>query len=175
MISVNLTGIQMLTSDALSCGRAHPLHPRTPPMRSIFLMFALLLAPLARAEEAKAADPKLGGYDACSGCHDKTGKDAPAFDLDAFAKSIHAGQASCTDCHAGYTMGPHEGELAPLSPADQAVVARIAKARWPAPAGHAGKGDKAEAAAAEVTVAAPRAYLACGGCHEGNNPEMWTA
>src|SRR5512138_2924250 len=163
MISVNLTGIQMLTSSVPSCGRAHPLHPRTPPMRSIFLVFALLLAPLARAEEAKAADPKLGGYDACSGCHDKSGKDAPAFDLDVFAKSVHAGQASCTDCHAGYTMGPHEAELPKLSPADQAVVDRIAKARWPAVAkAHGEKGDR------EVTVAAPRAYLACAGCHEGN-------
>src|SRR5512138_1281909 len=168
MISVNLTGIQMLTSDALSCGRAHPLHPRTPPMRSIFLMFALLLAPLARAEEAKAADPKLGGYDACSGCHDKTGKDAPAFDIDAFAKSIHAGQASCTDCHAGYTMGPHDAELPALAAADQAVVDRIAKARWPAAApAHGAKHE-----AGEVKVAAPRAYLACAGCHEGNNPEV---
>ena len=27
----------------------------------------------------------------------------------------------------------------------------------------------------EIKVAAPRAYLACAGCHEGNNPEMWTA
>ncbi len=144
-------------------------------MRATFLTFALLLAPIARAEEAKPADAAVGGYEACSGCHDKSGKDAPAFDVDAFAKSVHAGQASCTDCHAGYTMGPHEGELAPLSPADQAVVDRIAKARWPAVGGHAQKGGKGEAAAAEIKVAAPRAYLACAGCHEGNNPEMWTA
>ncbi len=145
-------------------------------MRATFLIFALLLAPLARAEDAKPAGTNVGGYEACSGCHDKTGKDAPAFDIDAFAKSVHAGQASCTDCHAGYTMGPHEGELAKLSPADQAIVDRIAKARWPNPAAHAGHGAKAEkgeAAGEEVKVSAPRAYLACAGCHEGNNPEMW--
>jgi cytochrome b subunit of formate dehydrogenase len=136
------------------------------------LTFALLLAPLARAEDAKPAAANVGGYDACSGCHDKTGKDAPAFDIDAFAKSVHAGQASCTDCHQGYTMGPHDGELAKLSPADQTVVDRIAKARWPAPAGHAAKGGEGEHAG-EVKVSAPRAYLACAGCHEGNNPEMW--
>ena len=171
MTQINNTGIHVLTPSVISGGRAHPLHTRTPPMRSTFLMFALFLAPLARAEEAKAPDPKLGGYDACSGCHDKSGKDAPAFDVDAFAKSVHAGQASCTDCHAGYTMGPHDGELAALSPADQAVVDRIAKARWPGPGGHAEKGEKGGAAAAEIRVAAPRAYLACAGCHEGNNPE----
>src|SRR5512133_1520980 len=173
--AINRLRFQPLRSKAFSGARAHPLHPRSPPMRATFLTFALVLASLARAEDAKPADANVGGYDACSGCHDKSGKDAPAFDVDAFAKSVHAGQASCTDCHAGYTMGPHDAELPALSPADQAVVDRIAKARWPAAGGHARKGDKAEHAGAETKVSAPRAYLACAGCHEGNNPEMWTA
>src|SRR5689334_4859371 len=117
---INSPRFQPLRSKAFSGARAHALHPRSPPMRATFLTFALVLASLARAEDAKPAAASVGGYDACSGCHDKSGKDAPAFDIDAFAKSVHAGQASCTDCHAGYTMGPHEGELAALSPADQA-------------------------------------------------------
>src|SRR5512144_3261258 len=133
MIEIKLQQIRLVARDAISRARAHALHRRAPPMRATFLTFALVLAPLARAEGTKPADANVGGYEACSGCHDKTGKDAPAFDVDAFAKSVRAGQASCTDCHAGYTMGPHDGELAALSPADQAVVDRIAKARWPAP------------------------------------------
>ena len=142
-------------------------------MRATFLTFALLLTSLARAEDAKPA-ANVGGYDACSGCHDKSGKDAPAFDVEAFAKSAHADAASCTDCHAGYAMGPHEGELAPLSSEEQAVVDRIAKARWPAAGAPHGENVEKEAGAGiEVSVSAPRAYLACAGCHEGNNPEMW--
>ena len=99
--------------------------PATTPMRATFLTIALLVASAARAES------KLpGGGDACMDCHN--GKDAPAVDLTAFGASVHAGKATCNDCHAGYTMGPHEGELPPLSASDQAIVARIAKARRPA-------------------------------------------
>jgi cytochrome b subunit of formate dehydrogenase len=129
-------------------------------MRAIFLSIALLLASSAEAEEAKTPPADVGGFDACKDCHD--GKDAPAVDIAAFGASVHAGQASCTDCHAGYAMGPHEGELAPLSAADQAVAARLAKASW-------GEGEK------KVTVTAPRAYLTCAGCHEMSHPEAITA
>ncbi len=138
-------------------------------MRATFLTFALLLAAVARAEDAKPANANVGGFDACKDCHN--GTDAPAVDLTAFGKSVHAGQASCTDCHAGYAMGPHEGELQPLSPADEATVARLAKARWPAGPDLHGHGAKSEAPPEETKVSAPRAYLACAGCHEGNNPE----
>jgi cytochrome b subunit of formate dehydrogenase len=125
-------------------------------MRPTFLAIALLFATAARGQ-AKAPD----AADACFACHD--GKDAPAVDKRAFAASVHSGVASCTDCHAGYAMGPHEGELPKLSPADQAVVARLEKARWPVPdAGKRGKKDEPK----ETRVTAPRAYLACGGCHE---------
>jgi cytochrome b subunit of formate dehydrogenase len=137
-------------------------------MRATFLTFALLFAAAAHAEEAKPAAANVGGYDACSGCHDKSGTDAPAFDIDAFAKSAHADAASCTDCHAGYAMGPHEGELPALSGDDQKVVDRLARASWTV-GGH-GKDEKPT----EVKVTSPRAYLACAGCHEGNNPEMWS-
>ena len=134
------------------------MHKLTEPMRATFLAIALLFATAARGES------KLpGGADACVDCHN--GKDAPAVDTTAFGASVHADKASCTDCHAGYAMGPHEGELKPLSPADQAVVDRIAKARWPAPAAAKAHGKEA-AKGEEVKVAAPRAYLACAGCHE---------
>jgi len=128
-------------------------------MRATFLTFALLLAAVARAEEQKpAAD--VGGFDACKDCHN--GKDAPAVEIDAFARSVHGENGiACTDCHAGYAMGPHEGELAALSAADEAVVGRLAKARWPA----AVQGEKGEKAAGEIAVSAPRAYLACATCH----------
>jgi cytochrome b subunit of formate dehydrogenase len=127
-------------------------------MRATFLVFALLFATAARGE-AKLP----GGADSCVDCHN--GTDAPAVDTTAFGQSVHAGKASCTDCHAGYAMGPHEGELPALSPADRAVVERLSKARWPAAdAGHKAKGAKAESK--ETHVTAPRAYLACAGCHE---------
>ena len=70
-------------------------------MRATFLAIALLFATAARAE-AKLP----GGADACVDCHN--GKDAPAVDTTAFGTSVHADKASCTDCHAGYAMGPHE-------------------------------------------------------------------
>jgi cytochrome b subunit of formate dehydrogenase len=137
-------------------------------MRATFLVIAVLFASLAQAAETKLP----GGADACVDCHN--GKDAPAVDLNAFGASVHAGKASCTDCHAGYAMGPHEGEQKPLAPADQAVVDRLAKARWPAPAAKAAHGKEAPKAE-EVKVAAPRAYLACAGCHEMEHPDAMAA
>ncbi len=123
-------------------------------MRQTFLAisFILTLGTAARAEEAKA-DPAAapGGADSCLACHD--GKDAPAVDVAAFAKSVHGENGiACTDCHAGYTEGPHDAELPPLSAEDQALVARLSKASW-------GEGDKVE------KLTAPRALLACAGCH----------
>jgi cytochrome b subunit of formate dehydrogenase len=118
-------------------------------MRATFLVIALLLAGAAGAQE------KLpGGAEACVDCH-KTGGDGPAVDLDAFAKSPHADAAGCTDCHAGYAMGPHEGELPALSASEQATVEKLAKATWPS-------GDEKGKTKA---VSSPRAYLACASCH----------
>jgi hypothetical protein len=137
-------------------------------MRATFLAIALLLATTARG-----ASKLPGGADACVDCHD--GKEAPAVDLTAFGASVHGDKASCTDCHAGYAMGPHEGELAPLSPADQAVVDRIAKARWPKPPAGKAQHGKDAPKPEEVKVTAPRAYLACAGCHEMENAEAMAA
>ncbi len=142
---------------------ACPLHRRTEAMRATFLVIAVLFA------SAALGDAKLpGGADACIDCHN--GNDAPAVDTAAFGQSVHADKASCTDCHAGYAMGPHEGELPAIGPAEQAVVARLARARWPQPErGHDAKGEKGEAK--EIRVSAPRAYLACAGCHEMEHPD----
>ncbi len=128
-------------------------------MRTTFLAISLLFATAARGE-AKLP----GGADACVSCHD--GKDAPAVDLTAFGASVHADKASCTDCHAGYAMGPHDAELPALSGADKAMVARLEKARWPKePAGKSPQA-KLEAKTHDVKVTAPRAFLACAGCHD---------
>ncbi len=136
-------------------------------MRATFLAIALVLAAAARGEEAKPAEQAAAkDAESCQMCHTKDGG-APAVDFDAFAKSVHAGQASCADCHAGYKEGPHEGELPALSDADKAVVSRLEKARW-ATGGHESKGEKKHE---EARVTAPRAYLACAGCHEMSHPE----
>ncbi len=124
-------------------------------MRQILLVIALVVCASARADDAKqAADakqPAPGGAESCLECHN--GSDAPSVDAAAFAKSVHGENGiSCTDCHAGYTMGPHEEELPALSADEQALVARLAKAQW-------GEGGEIE------KVTAPRAFLACSGCH----------
>ncbi len=138
-------------------------------MRATFLAIALLLAGAARAEEAKPAAPALPkDAESCQVCHTKGGG-GPVVDFEAFAKSVHAGQASCTDCHAGYKEGPHQGELPALAGADKTVMSRLEKARWPAPGG--GHDAKREEKTEETRVTAPRAYLACAGCHEMNHPE----
>src|SRR6266511_4405832 len=163
-MSVKAPFFWALTMRGFSGAGACPLHPPTDPMRATFLVFALLFATAARGES------KLpGGADACLDCHN--GKDAPAVDVTAFGASVHAHKASCTDCHAGYAMGPHTGELAPLSASDQVVVARLAKARWPLAETGKGHGKKDEKAAPEAHVTAPRAYLACAGCHEMEHAE----
>jgi cytochrome b subunit of formate dehydrogenase len=149
------------------------------PLLAIAILFAgaasaadPLHSPAPRGEGSPGAGTKLpGGADACVECHN--GKDAPAVDVTAFGASAHAGKAACTDCHAGYSMGPHDGELPKLSPADQAVVDRLSKARWPSPTAKPAHGVKGEKASAEeVRVSAPRAYLACAGCHEMETPEV---
>ncbi|MFY3744964.1 cytochrome b/b6 domain-containing protein [Anaeromyxobacter sp. Red801] len=121
-------------------------------MRATLLAFALLLSTAARAEEAKPAPALPADAESCLMCHDKGGG-APEVDFKAFPGSVH-GQAEvgCTDCHAGYKEGPHEGELPALSAAEQATVARLAKGAW-------GEGE------AKHGVTAPRAYLACQSCH----------
>ncbi len=124
-------------------------------MRRILLVIALVVCASARADDAKKAaeakQPAAGGADTCLECHN--GSDAPAVDIAAFAKSVHGENGiSCTDCHSGYSMGPHEGELPPLSAEEQPVVARLARAQW----GEGGETEK---------ITAPRAFLACSGCH----------
>jgi cytochrome b subunit of formate dehydrogenase len=89
----------------------------------------------------------------CLECH-KPGGDGPVVkDLEKFAASVH-GQAGvgCKDCHAGYAMGPHDGEVK-LSPSEAATVERLGAAEW-------GEGEQKE------KLASPRALLACQNCHE---------
>jgi cytochrome b subunit of formate dehydrogenase/nitrate/TMAO reductase-like tetraheme cytochrome c subunit len=121
-------------------------------MRAIFLLTALILSNLARAEEAKSPPALPADAESCRACHEKDGG-APEVDFKAFAVSLHGQNGiGCTDCHAGYKEGPHEGELAALSAGEQAVVDRLKKGAW-------GEGEKKHG------VTAPRAYLACASCH----------
>jgi cytochrome b subunit of formate dehydrogenase/nitrate/TMAO reductase-like tetraheme cytochrome c subunit len=121
-------------------------------MRHLIVVAFLLLAGTANAANAAAAGPKKLGNADCLACHadDSTGRKV---DEKLFAASLH-GQNSiaCTDCHEGYGEGPHDGQGPKRSAADQAVVARLAKATW-------GEGK------AQVTVTSPAAYLACASCH----------
>ncbi len=130
-------------------------------MRATFLAIALSFATPALAAEAAASAPAAAAVPAnlpadatdCLECH-KQGGDGPAVShLAEFGKSVH-GQAGvgCTDCHQGYSAGPHDGEVN-LSPADEATVAVLAKATW-------GEGKE------EVKLTSPRALLACRNCHE---------
>jgi cytochrome b subunit of formate dehydrogenase/nitrate/TMAO reductase-like tetraheme cytochrome c subunit len=125
-------------------------------MRAIFLTIALGLSSSALAAEAAAAPPAAAlppEAKDCLECH-KAGGDGPAVShLDAFAASVH-GQAGvgCKDCHQGYSMGPHDGEVK-LSKSEAALVARLGKAEW-------GEGQEKE------SLSSPRALLACQGCHE---------
>jgi cytochrome b subunit of formate dehydrogenase len=117
-------------------------------MRLIVLTTVLLLASAARGEDPKLPSDAAG----CLECH-KKGGDGPEVDVGAFAKSVHGQNGiACTDCHAGYAMGPHEGELPKLSPAEQATADRIARASWV-------EGLK------QGKVLSPRAFLACSSCH----------
>ncbi len=122
-------------------------------MRAIFLLLtSLCLSTIARAEEAKAAAALPADAETCRACHEKDGG-APEVDFPGFAASLHGQNGiGCTDCHAGYKEGPHEGELPALSAADQGIVDRLKKGTW-------GEGEKVNA------VTAPRAYLACADCH----------
>ena len=133
-------------------------------MRHLILVVTLLLAGTAAAAPAPgkaapakvaaapAAAPKALGNADCLGCHadDSTGRKV---DEKLFAASLHGqNSVSCTDCHEGYGEGPHDGQGPKRSAAEQAMVARLAKATW-------GEGEHA------VTVTAPAAYLACANCH----------
>jgi cytochrome b subunit of formate dehydrogenase/nitrate/TMAO reductase-like tetraheme cytochrome c subunit len=122
-------------------------------MRATFLAIAaVLLAASARAQEAKPAGLPADA-ESCLECH-QPGGDGPAVShLDQFAASVHGQNGiSCTDCHQGYAMGPHDGE-ASLSPDQAAVVEKLAAASW-------GEGEKRE------TLSSPRALLACQNCHD---------
>ena len=125
-------------------------------MRSLLLAASLLLGTVARAAPAAAPAappaPAALSNDDCLGCHsdDSTGHKV---DADLWKRSLHGEAVSCTDCHTGYAAGPHDGQGEPLSASDAALVARLGAGRW-------GEGEKA------TRLAAPRALLACQGCHE---------
>jgi cytochrome b subunit of formate dehydrogenase len=119
-------------------------------MRPIFLAIVLLSGTSALAEAPVLSEPAK----ACFDCHDKGG-DGPEVDKSAFLSGVHAANGiSCADCHEGYTpehaMG---GELPALTAAQKDAVDRLSRAEWPAEGGKKAK------------VTAPRAYLACQGCH----------
>ncbi len=137
-------------------------------MRQLIVVLSLLLAgtasaaPLprkatparaaARPAPAPAAEPKTLDNADCLGCHadDSTGRKV---DDQLFAASVHGQNSlSCTDCHDGYGEGPHDGQGPERSDAEQAMLARLARASW-------GEG------AHMVKVTAPAAYLACATCH----------
>ena len=132
-------------------------------MRSILLVTALLA--LGRVE-ARAAEPAAKtaapaptsaatSNQDCLQCHesakrgeaDSVGRQGVVPAL--FAKGVH-GSLDCVACHAGYAApGPHE-VAAPTDPKEAALLAHLT----------AGKG-----ADGQPRTGAPRAYLACAGCH----------
>ena len=124
-------------------------------MRATFLAIALSLATSALAAEAAPALPANLPADAaeCLECHQQGGDGPAVSHLADFAKSVHGQEGvGCKDCHQGYSMGPHDGEVK-LSPADEATVAVLAKASW-------GEGEH------QVKLTSPRALLACQNCHD---------
>ncbi|HSB19221.1 MAG TPA: cytochrome c3 family protein [Anaeromyxobacteraceae bacterium] len=116
----------------------------------------LLLLAIALSTPAFAAEPAAGNAD-CLQCHEASKPGEPdgagraGVLVAAFARSVHRDLA-CTDCHAGYTApGPHE--LPALASAAEAkLVGRLGEART---------------LDGKPAVGAPRAYLACDGCHAG--------
>ncbi len=132
-------------------------------MRATFLAIGLFFATTALAAEAvpsapaPAAAPIPTGLPAeaaeCLECHQQGGDGPAVSHLAEFGTSVHGQHGvSCKDCHQGYAMGPHDGEVK-LSPADEATVAALATASW-------GEGEKAQ------KLSSPRALLACQNCHE---------
>ncbi len=111
-------------------------------MRLVSLLGLSVLLLTASAAQAADAPAKPNPNQACLDCHEATKAGEAGVRPTEFAKSVH-GSFGCTDCHAGYEApGPHE--LKPLDGADAALVKRM------------------EALKAST---APRAYLACSGCH----------
>lgn len=116
------------------------------------LVFPLALFAFSAAAqeggEAKPPAPNLRpdaptGAGACLVCHR-----APAFDGEAFKKSLHA-DLSCSDCHDGYDYGAHSVKPSELSPEDAARVKKLA-----------------------TRSAAPSAYLACATCHPDESLQL---
>jgi cytochrome b subunit of formate dehydrogenase len=105
---------------------------------------------------AAAAEPAAANAD-CLQCHEvaKPGEPDGAGRAGvlaaAFGRSVHKDLA-CTDCHPGYAApGPHE--LPALSdPAEANLIGKLSAART---------------LDGKPAVGAPRAYLACSGCHAG--------
>jgi len=110
----------------------------TPLLLALFLSLPLAAAAADAPAKAAAPDPNQ----ACLDCHAASKPDEAGVRPAEFAKSVH-GSFGCTDCHGGYEApGPHE--LPALDGADAALVARYATLK---------------------ASPAPRAFLACGGCH----------
>jgi cytochrome b subunit of formate dehydrogenase len=120
-------------------------------MRATPLLLGIILSTPALAAEPPA------GNSACLECHEAAKPGEPdvagraGVKVAAFAASVHRDLA-CTDCHQGYAApGPHE----------LPAIADAAEARL------VGKLAEAKALDGKPAVGAPRAYLACGGCHAG--------
>ncbi len=117
----------------------------------------LVAAALAVAGTSSAADPAAANQD-CLQCHESSKPGEPGVRPAAFAASVHK-DLDCVACHEGYTApGPHELP-APSDPDAAALLGHLA----------AGK-----TATGEPRTSAPRAYLACGGCH-GDSVDSYRA
>ncbi|MGC4001200.1 MAG: GNAT family N-acetyltransferase [Anaeromyxobacter sp.] len=131
-------------------------------MRALRLALALIasasLPTLALADEP----PKVpADVQACLDCHENGDNDAPKVDKAQFLGSVHAANSiGCADCHQGYTAEHAFGTEPPaLTPDAAALVKKLTDARW------VRKGEDGKDV--EVKVSSPRAYLACGDCHDG--------
>ena len=129
-------------------------------MRPILLIVALLAWTQADAREAAkpaqpaaaAAPPAAPAAPAnqdCLQCHEAAKPGEAGVRPAEFGKSVHAA-LDCVACHVGYAApGPHE-LAAPADAGEAALLARLSG------------GKKADG---QPRTGAPRAYLACGGCH----------
>jgi cytochrome b subunit of formate dehydrogenase len=111
----------------------------------------LFLAVLSLWRQAAAIEPTAppAANQECLECHEASKPGEPGVRVASFGASVHK-DLDCVSCHGGYTApGPHE--LAP--PAD------------PEEAGLLSHLSAGKTVLGEPRTTAPRAYLACGGCH----------
>jgi cytochrome b subunit of formate dehydrogenase len=115
-------------------------------MRPIFLIAALAFGGQANATGAAAP---VDTNQECLQCHEAAEPAEAGVRVASFGASVHK-DLECVSCHVGYSApGPHE--LAPPDdPSEAALLRRLTAGKTPA---------------GEPRTAAPRAYLACGGCH----------